>query len=442
MAGYRTIVETGRPYLFLWESEEAEIEAAAPVMEYPAEVWDGTTYGDYATECTKGNYIPFEFFVESIKTVVGAIVGDQLYGDRKGMNARSHTILVGQISGGKGSAIRGAMDLFRFEFERLTEESNADLLWIVDQRPKWTNVGALASNAGSEPGLYQGAMVCPRLLLAPPELDSLLSKTHIEGSGAALLSQLRELWDSHFVNASVTQKRKIGDVPKICYLSLLTSTQPETFEELVSTGGGLGTGLLSRWTLIRNDETRTVASLPVPNLRRVVTDLMKKIERLEKEPYAVTFGREAEDVLNKWWAGVMEVRQYDGANHREVTARLNIIVLRNALHLAWLADTREITAEIMRKATKLGDYQLSQRMPLIGSPTENPVAKVQQKIRKFLRVKGRSARRAIQHAVHADRFGTPLFNQALEGLKKDGLVIELSGARANQKFYALRKESE
>lgn len=44
--------------------------------------------------------------------------------------------------------------------------------------------------------------------------------------------------------------------------------------------------------------------------------------------------------------------------------------------------------------------------------------------------------------MSADRYGTRIFDQALEGLKKEGIVLESSGARANQKFYALRKETE
>ena len=141
-------------------------------------------------------------------------------------------------------------------------------------------------------------------------------------------------------------------------------------------------------------------------------------------------------------ARVMEIDRRHSDEQREITARLNIIVLRNALHLAWLLDEKTISAETMQKAVKLGDYQLSQRQSLVATPTENPLAQMQQRVVRVLRQKGRSTRRELTARVNAARYGTWVFQQAVEGLKKEGIVIELSGHRTNQKLYALRKESE
>lgn len=350
---------------------------------------DGTLYGEYAEALSEGNYIPKEFHIEAIKTAVGAIAGNQLYGDRKGMeSARQYCVLVGQIGGGKGTAIRGATDLFKFNFENVgSGEGDADFIWSAGKKPKWGHIGTVLTNAGSEPGLYEAGMTCARVLLNPAELDGMMSKTHIQGSGAALLSQLRELFDSPWVVPSVTAGRKIKKVPKIMYLSLLTSTQPSTFEELISEG--LGTGLLSRLTIVSNSEARTVPSLPHPCLRKFLNQIVTKLEGLENIAFRAHVGSEANEVLNKWWAGIMDVaRSHDTAIQREITTRLNIVVLRNAVHLAWLLNESTVSAETMRKACRLGDYQLSQRSALIGTPTENPIAKIQQKIRKVLRQRG------------------------------------------------------
>ena len=282
--GYRQIVEVGHTpaYLFPWESEEAEIEEAAPLVPYPVGVWDGTLYGDFAKACTRGNFIPPEFFIESMKTVVGAIAGNQLYGDIQGMNPREYLVLIGWMSGGKGTAIRQAIGLFKCCFEDIEKMEVTDLIWSAGSRPKFKQIGAVETNAGSEPGLYEAGMKCARVLLNPAEFDSLLSKTHIEGSGPALLSQLRELFDSRFVVPSITSRRKMKDVPRIIDLSLITSTQPGTFEEAISQG--IGTGFLSRLTLVRNDETRRVGLLPEVSLRPIKSALVRNSKHW-KQPH-------------------------------------------------------------------------------------------------------------------------------------------------------------
>jgi hypothetical protein len=436
---YRLIAEAGGfPFLFAWESEEAQIEEAAPVMPYPVDVWDGTLYGDFAKECTRGNHIPAEFFLEALKTVVGSIVGNQLYGDIQGMNAREYLVLIGWMSGGKGTAIRQTIGLFKCCFEDIEKMEVADLIWSAGSRPKWKQIGAVETNAGSEPGLYEAGMKCPRVLLNPAELDSLLEKTGIQNSGGALLSQLRELFDSRFVVPSITKYRKMEDVPRIIDLSLITSTQPGTFEEAISRG--IGTGFLSRLTLIRNDETRRVGHLPEVSLRPIKSALVEKIEHLEMSPYRVNLSSEALTVFDEWWSRIMEIDRTHADDQREITARLNILVLRNVLHLAWLLNEKTVTAETMRKACKLGDYQLSQRQSLFTTPADNPLAMMQQKIVRALRQKGRLSRRSLSDVINARRAGTKVFDISIEGLKKEGIVIELNGTRANQKLYALRKE--
>jgi hypothetical protein len=144
--GYRNIVELGHTpaFLFPWESEEAEIEEAAPLVPYPLDVWDGTLYAEYAKACTEGNFIPPEFFIESLKTVVGAIAGMQLSGDLRGMeSARFYTIIIGLVSGGKGTAIRQACEMFKFYYEDIGTEPTADLLWGAGSTPKFKQIGAV-----------------------------------------------------------------------------------------------------------------------------------------------------------------------------------------------------------------------------------------------------------------------------------------------------------
>jgi hypothetical protein len=60
---------------------EMQKKVAAPkgVVEYPYAAWEGTLFQDFADLCGDGNVIPKEFFIESVKTVVGAICGHRIY---------------------------------------------------------------------------------------------------------------------------------------------------------------------------------------------------------------------------------------------------------------------------------------------------------------------------------------------------------------------------
>jgi hypothetical protein len=63
------------------------------VLPYPVEIYDGTLAGEFAERCTKGNHIAKELFIEAFLTVLGAVVGDRLYGDLRGMDHGSTRLL-------------------------------------------------------------------------------------------------------------------------------------------------------------------------------------------------------------------------------------------------------------------------------------------------------------------------------------------------------------
>jgi hypothetical protein len=82
--------------------QPAEDTTRAGDIKYPADVWDGTDYAEFARRGTKGNFIPPEFFIESLKTYVGAIAGNnmRITNERSG-NPRFYTILLAGPGTGK-----------------------------------------------------------------------------------------------------------------------------------------------------------------------------------------------------------------------------------------------------------------------------------------------------------------------------------------------------
>lgn len=62
----------------------------------------------------------------------------------------------------------------------------------------------------------------------------------------------------------------------------------------------------------------------------------------------------ADKLLEEWYAKVQE-RDYKS----EVAVRVNGMVLRNALHLAWITGKKLITPEMIENTIKLGEWRIS-----------------------------------------------------------------------------------
>jgi hypothetical protein len=426
---FRQMLDAGQPpYYFPWESEVEEAQAAVPLLPYPTEVWDGTLYGEFAALCGKGNFIPKEFFIESVKTAVGSIAGNRVRGLKKGMNLRQNTVLIGLIGKGKGTAVRAAQDPF-------TQDLNENLL--THAAGNYKNIGAMLDNSASAPALFRALKANPRVLLTPSEFDALLSNTNIEGSGASLLSTLREFFDSEWVTPSTTNKRKQADVSGHGLVSLLTSTQPETLDKLIAIGGKVGTGFLSRTTLVLNREARTVAAIDEPDLTEWTAAMKARLLELEDNPVVCGFTPQAETLLHEWWKASQTEAQARTENV-EVITRLNILVLRNALHMAWL-DKTVIDEKIMARAIKLGDWQLSMRQSLVLSEADNPYAAHEIKIAASLRRSGAVTGRELMRNVSSSRVGTRIHQQCLDGLFKNGTITKAPTNRKGTFKYGLTK---
>jgi len=67
-------------------------------------------------------------------------------------------------------------------------------------------------------------------------------------------------------------------------------------------------------------------------------------------------------------------------------------------------------------------YQVAVRRLLSPQVADNPLAKLQQKILARLGKGDRLNRRDLYRAVHADRYGTQIFNMAIDGLCQEQLV--------------------
>lgn len=397
------------------------------VLPYPVEIYDGTLAGEFAERCTKGNYIAKELFIEAFLTVLGAVVGNQLRGDQKGMFARQYMIAVAPPQHGKDVAIDESQEVFRAESEEFDGEGR--VAGFLTHEVDYKNIGAKPVNVASENAAIDAALKCSRLLNVPPEFGSLLDKSSISGAGAALLELMLAAWDTTFPKLSTAKSRK--DVPSRLFLSILTSIQPDRLGGMQVTSG-----FYSRCIWISVKPLNVTANLPKVDYGDFQKRLFAKLLPLEKSPTTITTSSEALNVLNAWFADV-KTRKYEDD---QIRTRINIIALRKALVLAWLKNQNTITAETMGAATRFCDWQLSVRSDLFLSEADNDVARHQLKIRKALRKKPLTIR-ALKRATHADRVGTEIHERALKGLVLSGDVKKRITHRINSEEYYIPREA-
>jgi hypothetical protein len=408
----------------------AEPEEAVQIVPYPVDIYAGTLAGEFAERCTQGNHIAVELFIEAFLTVLGAVVGNQLRGDRKGMFARQYVIAVAPPQHGKDVANDEAQEVFRAEPEEF-DLDGGQVAGFLTHKVDYKNIGAKPVNFASENGAIDAALECSRLLNVPPELGSLLDKSTIAGAGAALLELMLAAWDTTFPKLSTAKGRK--EVPSRLFLSILTSIQPDRLS-----GMQVSSGLYSRCIWITVPPLDVVASLPKVEYGDFQKRLFARLLPLEKSPTTITTSAEAIEVLNAWFATV-KARKYEDD---QVRTRINTIALRKALVLAWLQNEFTITAEVMGKVTRWCDWQLSVRADLFLSETDNAVACLQQKIEKTLKRKGEMSRSLLYRNTNAKRVGTVIFDQALKGLLRDNTVKETQGSRRDTKIYGIPPKGE
>lgn len=399
------------------------------LLPYPTEIYDGTLAGEFAVRCTKGNFIAKELFIESFLTVLGAVVGNQLRGDQKGMFARQYLIAVAPPQHGKDVAIDEAQEVFRAESEEFDGEGRVAEGGFLTHKVDYKHIGAKPVNLASENAAIDAALNCSRLLNAPPEFGSLLDKSSITGAGAALLELMLAAWDTTFPKLSTAKGRK--DVPSRLFLSIITSIQPDRLGGMQVTSG-----FYSRCIWLTVKPLNVTANLSKVDYGDFQKRLFAKLLPLDKSPITITTSPEAVEVLNTWFADV-KTRKFEDD---QIRTRINIIALRKALVLAWLRDEGVITAKTMEDATRFCDWQLSVRSELFLKETDNDIACHQMKILKALRKKPLTAR-TLYRTVHGDRVGTEIHDRALKGLLLSRQVKTRVTSRKDSTEYYIPKEA-
>ncbi len=386
------------------------------LISYPFWAWEGTPYADFAKQCREGNNIPLRFFTEILKTVVGAICGHRLQIQGNRMDARFYTVILSDRGGvGKSTGLEWTVQNL-FGGTGLCHRGNSSFV----------NIGCFYGGFGSGVGLRKRFEKQPRILQYYDELASMVEKFGIKGSGQDYLAVQNALYDSNVWPSNDVKDTNVEDVPPDCvWNSILGCSIQEKWEEMFAATSAVNSGFFQRLNIVAGERIKVVSILNDPELTDVREALLKKILPLENAVLTLELTIDARLMLDAWYG---EFRERTGEEPSDVTGRINVLALRNAMHIAWLLDvqdpeqphTVQITGEAMQRALALAEYGWLTRREYKPLPGKNDTAKIEAHIGRVMAKESQMIRSVLYRRINGHNYGRTLFQTALENLKRDG----------------------
>jgi hypothetical protein len=412
----------GSPVEVTGVDDADEVIEKQPRPVYPDDVWTGTAYGEFADLCTADNNIPKKFFAEGIRTMVGAIVGDQLKSKVSGASARAYTILIAPPGKGKGTTVEQLMRLFH-EPWRSAERDEPPLLFRKDSIWRSKKIGVQILSPSSAPGLMKALepektkkgenpinvwQPRPRCIVLNEEIRTTFANFGLDTTGAGLESVLCELFDRPFFSATVTATRGVqtGEVS----FSLLGGITKDGWDAVFSQASSVESGFLSRVNIIASEgKFAAVAGLTDPDFTDLQRRFFPRILELQHGRRELPPTPAASALINEWFSRLEE-------NHTRT--RLNIHAWRSALHIAWLKGADFITEAHVADAIRLAEYQRHMRIWYAPTESDSKAGRCQASIRRVLQATKQIRLRDLKKQTNYHRMDGSMWNKCLDFLVK------------------------
>lgn len=406
-----------------------ELEGNRVRPEYPDSVWEGTFYGEFAEICGADNHVPLKLFSETLRTVVGSIVGRQLSTSVTGAVPRMFTILIGPPGCGKGTACEYVRLLFDGRWNGLTH-TESSLLYLGDSIWNGRGIGARIVNPASAPGLMMALIgkkaakgtadnpvmhwsPIPRMITMMEEVRGLFSNFTNEASGAGLEGALCELYDRTSFSSTATKQRQ-PEAADVMY-SLLGGITKELWDSIFSKSESAESGFLSRVNIIATENMRRVGGMIEPDFTLLRNRFFPLITALENNPRHIKPTPGAIGAMNDWFTALEMPEGISGA-------RLNIHAWRTALHHAWLRGAENITHLDVEAGIAVAEYQKLMRIWHAPRAGDTRVARCEAAIRAVMRECRKATLRELQQNTNANRVGIMQWRAALDALVKAGEI--------------------
>ena len=408
------------------DHKDGVVEEARQKFEYPLWVWEGTLYEDFANLCGESNVVPKEFFIESVKTVVGAICGHRIFPFKtESQESRFYTVLIGPAGCGKSSASKWARHLF----------IGTGMLYPLAASGAFMNIGCAEGSFASSSGLIKnGFAKHSRILQIYDEATVMIEKFGITGSGDSFLDVVNQLFESGVCPQLTTKDSKEAPITNMVHNSILGCTVKEKWASAFVKTNSESSGFFGRLNIVTSDSEDRVANFTDPDLSVLRDAFVRKIQPLEYQNVVVNKTPEALELLETWYASK---RQEWRELSNDITGRIQVLVHRNASHLAWLmsgdnvlpnaekaAEPIEVECDedIMRRALALAEYEIEARQAHQPAQGKNDWALVENLIKIAVKRAGSIGRGKLNREIRADKYGLQTFDKAINNLVQEGII--------------------
>lgn len=399
---------------------EADKVAPDEIQAWPAETLEGDFLSDLTYELFAGTSIPPQFIREQMVAFLAALADGKLgFPRHPDLPMRRFLALISERAGvGKGQS-----------WKRLTENAGTGGVLL----PLLGNLKLLnGSGIGSGQYLAKELEENPQALIHWDETSQLFQVTGQQGN--TLFSALKSLYESnsHWTGSFTNKKHGTDDA----HLSALLHSTRKTFVDGFALRGGVGDGLLSRFTLCYSAGMPVVPEWEPRNLpeeRKLVATIGHLIPKLPTVPAIAENARER---MNDF-ARTLGAADYPHPDH---VRRLPELVKIDILHRCVYAGSQEITLEMVERSIAWGEHQLALRLAFWPADASDRVAAMNQILLRRLR-KGSASGRDLRKACNCARDGShETLARCLSGLRKSGEVIVLGKNSKGYEIYGLEPE--
>ncbi len=363
-----------------------QIEKESGGLEFPIEVMSGFA-GNFARIYAEYLEPPIQFFYMAALTILGNLLSGRVTIDSEiRVQPRLYTLLLGQSADDrKSTAIFKTIEFFK--------QHGMSVLNICN------GVGSAEGLQKKLDGLIPDGEM-RKLLLVYDEFKAFVSKCRTESS--VLLPCVNSLFENTwYENHTKTGKIELSNVQ----LSILAASTIETFQSCW-TSNFTDIGFNNRLFIVTGEGKRKFSIPPKIDSQKLFA-----------------LGKELQEVLN--CVGELKITPDARANYNEWylnqessvhTKRLDTYAMRFMPVLAANECKSQIDAAIVGKAIRLCNWQLRIRQLHDPIDADNVLAKIEERIRRTLRVKGPLSERNLKWAINANRDGTWLYTKSIQTL--------------------------
>jgi hypothetical protein len=374
---------------------QATPQDAYTSLTFPSNALVGSI-GDLARVLAEGTEVPEEFYFACGLTAMGWVCSTKLnLNIGLDIEPRLYTVLLGaSYDARKSTALKKTIAFFRKVINSSEYVSAPEVIYGV----------------GSAEGLIRKLNNNSQLLLAYDELRAFVDKSKVQNS--SLLPMTTSLFEAHNWDNATKQSKENASV-RDAHLSLIGCCTNDTYANMW-TNEAIAIGFPNRLFVVGGDRKCKVAWPKPPDESELDKLHLRILAQVKKLPLTLDSTEEARKEWEAW---------YNNLPVSEHIKRLDTIGLRLLSLITLTTDKACVDLEAVKTVISILDYEFKIRCLTDPVDADNTVARLEESIRRMLKINGPLRKRDLRRKVHADRYGIWAFETAIGNLLKAGDIV-------------------